>query len=50
MDPSETASSRGPDTIQASRTIVNHVLNTGEGVLKMIDIHASPSFSTEWLD
>ena len=32
-DPSETASSRGPDTIQASRTIVNHVLNTGEGVL-----------------
>ncbi len=33
MDPGETASSRGPDTIQASRTIVNHVLNTGEGVL-----------------
>jgi signal transduction histidine kinase/pSer/pThr/pTyr-binding forkhead associated (FHA) protein len=32
-DPSETASSRGPDTIHASRTIVNHVLNTGEGVL-----------------
>jgi two-component system, NtrC family, sensor kinase len=32
-DPGETASSRGPDTIQASRTIVNHVLNTGEGVL-----------------
>jgi len=32
-DPSETASSRGPETIQASRTIVNHVLNTGEGVL-----------------
>jgi mannose-6-phosphate isomerase-like protein (cupin superfamily) len=24
--------------------------NTGEGVLKMIDIHASPSFSTEWLE
>ena len=24
--------------------------NTGEGVLKQIDIHVSPSFSTEWLD
>jgi mannose-6-phosphate isomerase-like protein (cupin superfamily) len=23
--------------------------NTGEGRLKQIDIHASPSFSTEWL-
>src|SRR3954466_12769510 len=23
--------------------------NTGEGVLKQIDIHVSPSFSTEWL-
>ena len=32
-DPSETASSRGPDTIHASRTIVTHVLNTGQGVL-----------------
>ena len=32
-DPNETTSNRSPDTIQASRTIVNHVLNTGEGVL-----------------
>ena len=23
--------------------------NTGDGVLKQIDIHVSPSFSTEWL-
>ena len=31
-DPNDT-NHRAPDTIQASRTIVNHVLNTGEGVL-----------------
>jgi mannose-6-phosphate isomerase-like protein (cupin superfamily) len=24
--------------------------NTGDGPLKQIDIHVSPSFSTEWLD
>jgi hypothetical protein len=24
--------------------------NTGDGVLKQVDIHVSPSFSTEWLD
>jgi len=32
-DPAETASSRGPETIHASRTIINHVLKTGQGVL-----------------
>ena len=33
-DSNETTASRGPaETIQASRTIVNHVLSTGEGVL-----------------
>ncbi|HXE53162.1 MAG TPA: FHA domain-containing protein, partial [Tepidisphaeraceae bacterium] len=32
-DPGETTSSPSPDTIQASRTIVNHVLKTAEGVL-----------------
>jgi signal transduction histidine kinase/pSer/pThr/pTyr-binding forkhead associated (FHA) protein len=31
-DPNDT-NQRAPETIQASRTIVNHVLNTGEGVL-----------------
>ena len=24
-------------------------VNTGDGPLKQIDIHVSPSFSTEWL-
>ena len=32
-DPNDTAAGRAVDKIQASRTIVNHVLNTGEGVL-----------------
>ncbi|HSZ56111.1 MAG TPA: ATP-binding protein [Tepidisphaeraceae bacterium] len=32
-DPNDTAANRAPDTIQASRTIINHVINTGEGVL-----------------
>ena len=25
-------------------------LNTGSGVLRQVDIHLSPSFSTDWLD
>ena len=25
-------------------------VNTGAGVLRQMDIHLSPSFSTEWLD
>jgi two-component system NtrC family sensor kinase len=32
-DPNDTTANRPPDTIQASRTIINHVINTGEGVL-----------------
>jgi len=24
--------------------------NTGDGPLRQVDIHVSPSFSTEWLD
>jgi signal transduction histidine kinase len=32
-DPNDTTANRSPDTIQASRTIINHVINTGEGVL-----------------
>jgi signal transduction histidine kinase len=33
LDPNDTNSNRVPEKIQASRTIVNHVLSTGEGVL-----------------
>ena len=32
-DPNDTNSNRAPEKIQASRTIINHVLTTGEGVL-----------------
>ena len=32
-DPNDTTANRAPETIQASRTIINHVINTGEGVL-----------------
>ena len=40
----------GGDIVIAPAGVPHRFVNTGDGPLKQIDIHVSPSFSTEWLD
>jgi mannose-6-phosphate isomerase-like protein (cupin superfamily) len=41
---------RAGDVVVAHAGEAHGFVNTGSGVLKQVDIHLSPSFSTEWLD
>jgi quercetin dioxygenase-like cupin family protein len=38
------------DVVIATAGAVHGFTNTGDGLLKQIDIHVSPDFSTEWLN
>ncbi|HET6548328.1 MAG TPA: cupin domain-containing protein, partial [Solirubrobacter sp.] len=40
---------RAGDIVVAHANQPHAFVNTGDGPLKQIDIHLSPSFSTEWL-
>ena len=45
----ETIVGRTGDFLVAPPGVPHAFTNTGTGVLRSVDVHASPTFSTEWL-